>query len=207
MAGPRDGEPQAGSREHAYSGGLGRAIRVIRAGRDMSRADLAEAADLSPSYIAEIENGKKTPSGKALAALANALGVAVHELIEASERWSHTPPPHSFEELREASLGRRERSADAPSMRLRAELPPTGARLRSASSRRSLLRRFLKPEPEEDHDIVTLADDVLLSEGAVGAATEPVPPSEADELVDLLSRLDPDDRERVLDLARRLAGD
>lgn len=206
MAEPRDGDPQAGSREDAYGGGLGRAIRVIRAGRDMSRADLAEAADLSPSYIAEIENGKKTPSPKALAALANALGVALHELIEASERWTHTPPPHSFEELREAtSLGRRELAADERLARFRSAEPSPTARLHPASSRRSLLRRFLKPEPEES-GLFASVDSAMLSDLAEGEAPTPLPPAEADELRDLLSRLDPDDRQRVLDLARRLAG-
>jgi transcriptional regulator with XRE-family HTH domain len=67
--------------------GLGRAIRVLRTARDLGRRELAERAGLSYSYLAEIENGDKSPSAKALAALAGALGLALHELVAAAEAW------------------------------------------------------------------------------------------------------------------------
>ena len=41
--------------DHTHSEGLARAIRVIRAGHDLSRKELAKRADLSYSYLAEIE--------------------------------------------------------------------------------------------------------------------------------------------------------
>ncbi len=202
MAEPRDGDRRTGSREDAYGGGLGRALRVIRAGRDMSRADLAEAADLSPSYIAEIENGKKTPSSKALAALANALRVAVHELIEASERWTHTPPPHSFEELRgTATLPNIVEPDLAPLAAARDSAPP--ARVHSASARRSLLRSlsrslYLSGDDAGSEELDAALKILARSRGGL---------DEARELLALLARLEPDDRERVLDLARRLGGE
>jgi transcriptional regulator with XRE-family HTH domain len=67
--------------------GLGRAIRVLRTGRDLGRRELAERAGLSYSFLAEIENGAKSPSSKALALIAAALGMAVHELVAAAEAW------------------------------------------------------------------------------------------------------------------------
>ena len=64
---------------------LGRAIKIRRAVLDMSRKDLARAAGLSYSYLAEIENGSKQPSGNVLERIAAALRWTVSELHLAAE--------------------------------------------------------------------------------------------------------------------------
>jgi transcriptional regulator with XRE-family HTH domain len=181
------------------SQGLGRAIRVIRAGRDMSRKHLAKRSGLSYSYVAEIETGAKSPSSKALALIARALGVALHELMEAAERWEHAPPPHSFEELRDST---RMTLLGDPAASL-AAAPRTS--LRMASARREMLRRREPPAPETPlaSEELELGDVSLeMPEQARKGQT-----GHLRELLELLETLGPDDRERLLDLARRLAAE
>ena len=182
--------------EEPRSEGLGRAIRVIRSGLDMSRKELAQRSGLSYSYLAEIEGGAKTPSTKALAQLAEALGVAVHELMEAAQRWEHTPPPHSFEELRDATT----RSGGS-----RAESPTTTRGLGRASVRKRLLglrNRLAADEAAEGGDLSAVGF-AALDEDAARSPQDVV--MDMVELLELLKVLEPEDRERVLDLARRLA--
>ncbi|MGI9591089.1 MAG: helix-turn-helix domain-containing protein [Myxococcota bacterium] len=183
--------------DDSRSEGLGRAIRVIRSGLDMSRKELAQRSGLSYSYLAEIEGGAKTPSSKALAQLAEALGVAVHELMEAAQRWERTPPPHSFEELRDATTRRQDLSFASP---------PAAARgLGRASVRKRLLglrNRLVADEAAESPDLGDGARSAFAEDaarGSRGVATDVA------ELLELLKALEPEDRERVLDLARRLA--
>ena len=76
-----------GPDEGVLAEGLGRAIKVLRTGQDLSRKDLANRAGLSYSYLAEIENGVKSPSSRALAAIAEGLGFPLHELLEAAATW------------------------------------------------------------------------------------------------------------------------
>lgn len=213
MAEPRDGAPPQETAQDAFGEHLGRAIRVIRAGQDLSRKELAERSGLSYSYIAEIENGAKTPSSKALVALAEALGVAVHELLGAAERWERTPPPHSFEELRQMTRPPARSSADDVGAFLdEARGPAPPARLRSASQRRSLFRRLVGAPPSEAGETrdPPSAERVLGGSGGVDAALDTLTASQgglddAAELLRLLAALGPEDRERVLDLARRLS--
>ncbi len=210
MAETWDEETTEEARAEAFGPGLGRAIRVIRASLDMSRKDLAERTGLSRSYVAELENDRKIPSSRALAALASALGVEPRALLEAAERWENEPPPHSYDSLRGATTVREPRRAPDTAVRRRAH--PV-SRLGSASSRRELLRSLRRGEiPRPD-----LAEDTL-APGAPGAPRETAPDptaavgdgdvlADAREVLDLFTRLDPEDRERVLDLARRLAGE
>jgi hypothetical protein len=58
-------------------------VRVWRSYRGMAAHALAKAADLAPSYVSEIENGRKPGSFDAMARLARALGVAMEDLIPA----------------------------------------------------------------------------------------------------------------------------
>lgn len=60
---------------------LGLKIRQLRARRKLSLKDLADRADLSSSYLNEIENGKKYPKIEKLAALAEALDVQFEDLV------------------------------------------------------------------------------------------------------------------------------
>ena len=74
---PDPGDPPEGS---AFALALGRAIKVLRTLQGIDRKDLADRAGLSYSYLAEIENGKKSPSASAQKAIADALGLLVGDL-------------------------------------------------------------------------------------------------------------------------------
>jgi transcriptional regulator with XRE-family HTH domain len=65
---------------------VGKAVRLARTVRMMSRKGLAEASGISYPYLSEIENDKKSPSPKTLNALSEALGVKPHELMETADR-------------------------------------------------------------------------------------------------------------------------
>ncbi|MCE2453561.1 MAG: helix-turn-helix transcriptional regulator [Nitrospinae bacterium] len=56
-------------------------IRVYRDHRGMKQGDLAAAAGIHPVYLSQIETGRRTGSTRTLAAIAEALGVTVDDLI------------------------------------------------------------------------------------------------------------------------------
>jgi DNA-binding Xre family transcriptional regulator len=56
-------------------------VRVWRTHRSMTAHELARIARLAPSYLSEIETGKKPGSVDAIARLARALGVAMEDLM------------------------------------------------------------------------------------------------------------------------------
>src|SRR4051812_25014069 len=60
---------------------FGLKLRSVRQEKGMSLKVLARASGLSPSYINEIEKGKKYPKTDKIITLANSLGVAYDELI------------------------------------------------------------------------------------------------------------------------------
>lgn len=58
-----------------------RAIKAIRASRQMEQRDLADGAKLDPSYISLIESSRRSPSAAALESIASALDVPLYLLI------------------------------------------------------------------------------------------------------------------------------
>jgi transcriptional regulator with XRE-family HTH domain len=60
---------------------LGGNIKILRARRGLSQADLSEKADISINFLSNIERGIKFPQPDMLAKLANALGVEVYKLF------------------------------------------------------------------------------------------------------------------------------
>jgi len=56
-------------------------IRIWREHRGMTGKALAEAADVTPSYLSEIESGKKPGSLEATARIAEALSVRIEDLV------------------------------------------------------------------------------------------------------------------------------
>jgi transcriptional regulator with XRE-family HTH domain len=56
----------------------------------MSQANLAEKANISITFLSNIERGIKYPTSDTLSAIANSLGVEVHELF----RHDHSPTEH-----------------------------------------------------------------------------------------------------------------
>jgi transcriptional regulator with XRE-family HTH domain len=61
---------------------LGRNIKFLRFRRQFSQADLAEKADISITYLSNIERGLKFPKADTLSQLAEGLDVEVYELFK-----------------------------------------------------------------------------------------------------------------------------
>jgi transcriptional regulator with XRE-family HTH domain len=57
-------------------------LKRLRAERQLSQADVAQASDLSREYIARLELGQQDPTLGTLQKLAKALKVTVGELVE-----------------------------------------------------------------------------------------------------------------------------
>ena len=60
---------------------LGKNIKIIRARRGLSQADLSEKADISIPFLSNIERGIKYPQPEMLSKIANALDVEVNSLF------------------------------------------------------------------------------------------------------------------------------
>jgi len=56
-------------------------VRVWRQHREMSQVQLAEAADISQAYLAQIETGKREGTVALYRSLADALGVDLDDLV------------------------------------------------------------------------------------------------------------------------------
>lgn len=59
---------------------LGRNVRRRREARELTQEKLAEKASLDPTYISDIERGRRNPGIKNVARLAKALGLTTAEL-------------------------------------------------------------------------------------------------------------------------------
>ncbi|MEW6282289.1 MAG: helix-turn-helix transcriptional regulator [Candidatus Eremiobacterota bacterium] len=60
---------------------LGKQIRTVRQSRAMTMERLAELAQLSTTYVGEVERGVKEPSVTTLLKLATAMGVTLRDLL------------------------------------------------------------------------------------------------------------------------------
>lgn len=205
---PRDDDPSTppdppGEGTHAEA--LGRAIKVIRTGLGIGRPELAARAGLSYSYLAEIENGKKQAGSSALHAIAKALGMTPSELLAAAEEW----------ELRLAGdeVGATPIRAVAPAapLPLLDEEPSWPAGHAPAGRRLGARERALRWFREDTATRVWNRAEIESSRR--GAARPRASRAEKDadleatldQLRALLRGLSAEDRQRVLDLARRLA--
>lgn len=94
---------------------MGHTIQVIRTERRMSRGELAKRAGISYSYLAAIENGAKSPSTDVSMALAEVLGVQLHELYAAAEARREAPsterPAQPWRQLMESARPARQLGA------------------------------------------------------------------------------------------------
>jgi transcriptional regulator with XRE-family HTH domain len=61
---------------------LGKRIRAAREGKMLSQEALAHIADMSPTYLSQVENGLRNPSVAALHAICNKLGMSLGQLFE-----------------------------------------------------------------------------------------------------------------------------
>lgn len=67
---------------------IGEEVRVARARLGISQDQLAKRANLSPTYVSEIENGHRDPSASTLVALSEALGVDPNTILGADGRFT-----------------------------------------------------------------------------------------------------------------------
>lgn len=79
---------------------LGLKLKQIRQEKKLSLSDLSEKSTLSISYLNEIENGKKYPSSRKIAALAAALDISYDKLVSLKLTKNLAP----FGELLESNL-------------------------------------------------------------------------------------------------------
>lgn len=56
-------------------------IRVWRKHRGLNQQDLAAAAGISPSYLSQLESGKRTGTTEVLSAIAGVLNLALDDLV------------------------------------------------------------------------------------------------------------------------------
>ena len=197
--------PEHNPEDGTLGGALGKAIRLRRVELDLSRTDLARDADLSYAYVAEIENGTKPGSSKALWKIARALGLELHELMAAATQWdsrtSPPPPPPPTESLdavdavstRMVEPERRSRRAVSASSK---EAPPAKSKSRwfhaSAASARSETAQPLSysAPPTGDPSAVTGSPELIEVLNRLSAALTDVP----DERAELALMLTLDER-------------
>ena len=60
---------------------IGKTIKKLRVEKGMSQAELAQAADITPSFLSLIENDHRAPSLSALHRIADGLGLPEEVLI------------------------------------------------------------------------------------------------------------------------------
>jgi len=200
---------------------LGHTIKVLRTDRGHSRRDLARLADISYSYVTDIENGRKPPSSPVLVRLAAALDVSTSELLAAAELRAETDILPS---RRESFRGNPDEAVSAaqafaahdspfaeplpagssPRMalpRTADPLSPTARRLRSERHRREAWEQTRAPEAatgEQDH---AEGENRGAESGEAQTHTERA----IAEMAALMRLMTPEDAERLLDMARRLA--
>lgn len=67
---------------------INEALRLLRVYNDMKSADLADRLQISPSYLSEIEKGKKVPSLELIRKYSEVFDVPASSIIFFSERLS-----------------------------------------------------------------------------------------------------------------------
>lgn len=85
--------------------GLGARIATLRERRGLLQKDLAQKAELSVSFLSEVENDKRTPGAELLLRIANVLGASLDYLLRgeavAPEPQPVTIPPNLNEAAEE----------------------------------------------------------------------------------------------------------
>lgn len=77
---------------------VGARIRSLRKSQrpKMTSADLAKKAEISQSYVIEIESGKKNPSLEVLSRLAKALNISLSEIVSGAVSAHAIPPRYRY---------------------------------------------------------------------------------------------------------------
>lgn len=70
------------ARDPELSEAFGKRVREVRLERGLTQEQLAETADVHPTFVSNLERGYSAPTLHTLMAIANALGVRPGELID-----------------------------------------------------------------------------------------------------------------------------
>lgn len=65
---------------------LGKAIRIVRCIKDLKQVELADMAELSPSYISNVEQGKRDPTLSTLISICDAMEVSPATIFYLAEQ-------------------------------------------------------------------------------------------------------------------------
>jgi XRE family transcriptional regulator, regulator of sulfur utilization len=65
---------------------LGRAVKTLREGRELTQEALADRANLSANYTGDLERGERNASVRALWQLADGLNVSASQLLHEAEK-------------------------------------------------------------------------------------------------------------------------
>lgn len=98
-----------------YRRAIGETIRHLRRARSWSLDRLGQAAQLSVSYLSELEHARKEPSGESLERLAAAFDLTLAELLETTARTLEprpSLPPEALRDLDTAAVAELARYAD-----------------------------------------------------------------------------------------------
>jgi XRE family transcriptional regulator, aerobic/anaerobic benzoate catabolism transcriptional regulator len=105
---PRNSSPTIEAADAAFLAAMGRQVREARERRGLARRALAQAADVSERYLAQLEAGDGNASVLLLRHVAQALGMPMAELLDPRERSSEQRlirrflerlPEHQLEEI------------------------------------------------------------------------------------------------------------
>ena len=163
-----------------FAQAVGHTIKVFRTDLGMARRELADTVGISYSYLTEIENGNKPASANILGPIADALGLRLSQLTEAAER-------------RQESWNDPDRSPTS-AIRARAQAAPPSD---SLASRTPPPDRAYAADPMVEYQQLAMQPSLRGQHRELRTAIL--------ELERLLARMAPDDIERLLDYARRLA--
>lgn len=146
-------------RRPVYDEALGRAIKVLRTEQGLERRELAEAAGVSYSYLAEIENGNKPPSSQVLFALCEVLGVRPSQLHAAADSLREPAPEAPPISPRLSDIAASAQRAWSPTVqrRMAMQAPPDALVDAPGSERRRLLEELfgrLEQMSEEDLEML-----------------------------------------------------
>jgi transcriptional regulator with XRE-family HTH domain len=136
-----------------FAAALGRTIKVRRTDLGMKRRELAERANISYSYLTEIENGNKPPSPIVLGPLAEALGLRMSELTQEAEARMDTQEELSASLSPEGEWARRFASPRSTPLAFRTSSPTLTSRREADRDLRSTLlelERLIRNMTQDD---------------------------------------------------------
>ena len=149
----KDSKQEAGGRNPSFYEALGRAIKVLRTERGLSRKELAARAGVSYPYLADIESGRGRPSSSSLLGLSGALGISVSTLMAKAESYLTRIPEQTVStHLRAILEATGDLSGTPPAAQASVPAAPKHGEMTASISAmgREELHRLVEELPDED---------------------------------------------------------